>query len=62
MYCLNMGNDRKRLIQAFLPKDAVLIASRLSITGLKSLAKLLVRNLRVSKVNLSFERNFSRFK
>jgi len=49
MNCLKMGNDHKRLIRACLPEDTVLIASRLTITGLKSLAKLLVRNLRVSK-------------
>jgi len=57
-----MENDRKRLIRAFLPEDAVLIASRLSITKLKPLAKLLVRNLRVRKVKSQFKGNFPSLK
>jgi len=48
-----MRNDRKKLIRAFLPEDATLSMSKLSITGLNSLTKLLVRNLRMSEVNLS---------
>jgi len=53
MYCLTIGRDLRRLMRSILLVDDILILSMLSITGLNFLAKLLVRNFRISRINLN---------
>jgi len=47
-----MGSDRSKLIRVLLLGDVIFKDSRLSITGLNFLARLLVINLRIRETNL----------